>query len=33
MSSKHSLDRIEHGVQVLAYVLGKEAQNEVAVLL
>src|SRR5262245_48979331 len=33
MASKHSQDRIEHSVQVLAYVLGKEAQHEVAVFL
>jgi hypothetical protein len=32
-SSKHPQDRIEHSVQVLAYVLGKQAQHEVAVLL
>jgi hypothetical protein len=31
--SKHPQDRIEHGIQVLAYVLGKKAQHEVAVLL
>src|SRR5262245_20140753 len=33
MASKHSQNRIEHGIQVFAYVLGKEAQHEVAVLL
>src|SRR5215207_10063799 len=30
---KHPQDRIEHSIQVLAYVLGKKAQQEVAVLL
>src|SRR4030095_11461389 len=30
---KHPQDRIEHSIQVLAYVLGKKAQHEVAVLL
>ena len=30
---KHPQDRIEHGIQFLAYVLGKKAQHEVAVLL
>ena len=30
---KHPQDRIEHRIQFLAHVLGKEAQHEVAVLL
>jgi hypothetical protein len=30
---KHAQDRIEHSIQVLAYLLGKKAQHEVAVLL
>ena len=32
-AGQHSQNRIEHGVQVLADVLGKKAQHEVAVLL
>src|SRR4029453_13303751 len=31
--SKHPQDRIEHSIKVLAYVLGKKAQHEVAFLL
>ena len=31
--SEHPQDRIEHGVQFLAHILGKKAQHEVAVLL
>ncbi len=31
--SEHPQDRIEHGVEFLAHVLGKKAQHEVAVLL
>jgi hypothetical protein len=30
---KHPQDGIQHGIQFLAYVLGKKAQHEVAVLL
>ena len=33
LPGKHPHDRIEHGIQFLAYVLGKKAQHEVAVLL
>jgi hypothetical protein len=31
--SEHPHNRIEHGIQFLAYVLRKKAQHEVAVLL
>ena len=31
--SKHPQDRIEHRIQLLAYVLGKKAQHELAALL
>jgi hypothetical protein len=31
--SEHPQDRIEHGIQFLAYVLGQKAQHEVAMLL
>ena len=32
-ASEHAQDRIEHGIQFLAYVFGEEAENEVAILL
>jgi hypothetical protein len=31
--SEYPQDRIEHGVQFLAHILGKKAQHEIAVLL
>ena len=31
--SEHPQDNIEDGVEFLAYILGKKAQHEVAVLL